>query len=1212
MAVLLALQPAGYGWADVLMVRSRQEDGVRSEGVQLDGVQPEDGQAGESSSLPSAWLSGENSFYVSFPSRFEDRIPEGYEDAFYIFTLEHVSDVTVSVAFEDGDSRYGAELLDSGWDQVGFSAYQNSQRLVEKDLEPGTYFLRVFPLEDSEGADPFTVSLQKLDLSEEAVEEVDFSELHMAAVLQGTDSPYQLNGTSPYYECEIDYSVNPMAYFWKEAQTPAFDSKGVNCGGNYPFAQSYYASWLGPVAEEELPMDGLKEYNSNSTWEEYMDYMQYLQEDGIVYKGEGKQLLHVQDGIALPPRYESLSPYGDEEEIPGWDEHLKNAIMTYGAVTTGIYWGEMNCEKLENRYYGGWRYYHYGYNKEGEPLYGIISDFWPEVADYYGTVSVNHEVDIVGWDDDYPRENFRYRIDRKLLWDLAELASAKLVSAKRATDSNAARQAGVDPDAMAYWEEMVKKAAGTENLISLASDSDAQEAILNELLDEMLPEEDGAWIIRNSWGEDSGEDGYYYVSYCDKRIVADDNSWAFLAEETAGNYNKMYQVASLPYSRGAKWITGEDMMITSTVFTADEDGADVLKAVTFDLLSNQVDYEIAVNQGEDVGKGWIEDHVYASGSKPYAGYYTVRLDKTVLLEPGEEFEILLKLKKSGEEPLVIAFLANDWLMANIPKEAGVCYLYDPEMGEDWLDIGNGFVPDNGSNNYYGYFTTKALCYDAELDKGETERVSMLEIDPDTYYSLAEPEPVPSPSNATDPENWKTRNDQADAKAPVTIQDGHVLQSRTSGPLSEYAVYGEMEQPLPESFDLRDVGALTPVRDQKTTNTCWTFGATAAVESSYLLNGSNLYDYNYSSGIRLGTSLPVTEEGAVLWQFDRGKPETMDSGQFLAELLSWDGGPIEDAGGKLRWEFSGDLSAVDFSLLDGETDGTRITEEGQELCLFTPEKSGLLTVKVSSVEDPTKTASCQVILVEENRVDRIVVEPESLRLKAGESKKLTVTIEKDEDAEVTPVFSSDNPNVASVDASGTVLGVRAGTTVIRVRAGGKESVCQVTVWTPHEDTDSSEDDSERGNAKPSQLSGTPSSPAAVWGDWAMNEDGTWRFSVNGTSYQNTWGYLYNPYGNQGMGEAGWYRFDESGRMLTGWYLDTDGRWYYLNPVSDGNLGKMLTGWQWIADETGREYCYYFFPESGGPMGAMAFNTVTPDGFTVDENGRWCVNGSVQVR
>ena len=41
--------------------------------------------------------------------------------------------------------------------------------------------------------------------------------------------------------------------------------------------------------------------------------------------------------------------------------------------------------------------------------------------------------------------------------------------------------------------------------------------------------------------------------------------------------------------------------MASTVFTADEEGADVLKAINFALINNNIRYEIAVNQGEDVG-----------------------------------------------------------------------------------------------------------------------------------------------------------------------------------------------------------------------------------------------------------------------------------------------------------------------------------------------------------------------------------------------------------------------------------------------------------------------------------------------------------------------------------------------------------------------------------------------------------------------------------
>jgi len=39
------------------------------------------------------------------------------------------------------------------------------------------------------------------------------------------------------------------------------------------------------------------------------------------------------------------------------------------------------------------------------------------------------------------------------------------------------------------------------------------------------------------------------------------------------------------------------------------------------------------------------------------------------------------------------------------------------------------------------------------------------------------------------------------------------------------------------------------------------------------------------------------------------------------------------------------------------------------------------------------------------------------------------------------------------------------------------------------------------------------------------------------------------------------------------------------------------------------CYYLDPQ-GQKEGALYRNTTTPDGFTVDSEGRWVVNGAVQ--
>lgn len=98
------------------------------------------------------------------------------------------------------------------------------------------------------------------------------------------------------------------------------------------------------------------------------------------------------------------------------------------------------------------------------------------------------------------------------------------------------------------------------------------------------------------------------------------------------------------------------------------------------------------------------------------------------------------------------------------------------------------------------------------------------------------------------------------------------------------------------------------------------------------------------------------------------------------------------------------------------------------------------------------------------------------------------------------------------------------------------------------------------------------------------------------------------------DGSWYYFNPSDKsMKTGWHHDEeDGYWYYLNP-SDG---KMADGWRTI---DGKDYFfqpvrnmgnYYFSSEqerwlyelnSYFPYGAMYRNTFTPDGSSVDDNG-----------
>ena len=104
-------------------------------------------------------------------------------------------------------------------------------------------------------------------------------------------------------------------------------------------------------------------------------------------------------------------------------------------------------------------------------------------------------------------------------------------------------------------------------------------------------------------------------------------------------------------------------------------------------------------------------------------------------------------------------------------------------------------------------------------------------------------------------------------------------------------------------------------------------------------------------------------------------------------------------------------------------------------------------------------------------------------------------------------------------------------------------------------------------------------------------------------QSGWSYI-NDNGAKAVGwtktPSGWYYLDSTGLMKTGWLQDVDGKWYFLDTAKGIQEGKMLTGWNWIDG-----YCYYFDIQSG----ALLVNTITPDGYKVNADGKWEKDGKV---
>ncbi|GEM_PF-5724302 len=142
--------------------------------------------------------------------------------------------------------------------------------------------------------------------------------------------------------------------------------------------------------------------------------------------------------------------------------------------------------------------------------------------------------------------------------------------------------------------------------------------------------------------------------------------------------------------------------------------------------------------------------------------------------------------------------------------------------------------------------------------------------------------------------------------------------------------------------------------------------------------------------------------------------------------------------------------------------------------------------------------------------------------------------------------------------------------------------------------------------PRGSSSSGSSDTVTTGFWKQESDGNWRYYTSTGQYvSDTWIQLMDG------GKISWYRFDKNGYMLTGWYCDSTGDWYYLSAVSDKTLGMMQTGWLTDPQDGSR----YYLDQSSGKMAVGTriidgdtwyFNENSPEysGWIWDgESGRW---------
>lgn len=180
---------------------------------------------------------------------------------------------------------------------------------------------------------------------------------------------------------KYDFSERHMTYAttreFKDGINNLGHNRKVNSGGNSSIGIAYYTSGRGPILESDMPFDEKEELIPLSEIQNKV--VQKKLTDSVIFPSIAK--IKDTNGNITYQDASGKTTY-DTLEVNNIRNEIKEHIMNYGAVTT------MTVSGNEYNQY-------YNYDLDYPAFYCDATNLTP-----------NHQVTIIGWDDNYPVENF--------------------------------------------------------------------------------------------------------------------------------------------------------------------------------------------------------------------------------------------------------------------------------------------------------------------------------------------------------------------------------------------------------------------------------------------------------------------------------------------------------------------------------------------------------------------------------------------------------------------------------------------------------------------------------------------------------------------------------------------------------------------------------------------------------------------------------------
>lgn len=200
------------------------------------------------------------------------------------------------------------------------------------------------------------------------------------------------------------------------------------------------------------------------------------------------------------------------------------------------------------------------------------------------------------------------------------------------------------------------------------------------------PPGNGAFIAKNSYGTEFGDQGYFYISYYDITLgyVYDyfPSNLVYLNPERPDNYKQIYQYDPFGMCGSTKAsVEGCSTAAFMNVFHATSNNP--LAAASFYALAPNTTYNlyaIVNNITTEVAHGVLE----------YAGYYTIKFNQLIPLVDGQEFKIMVNITSPGcLEPIAIE--KQDGWSDKATSNPGESFIYYDGV---WTDLTSPIFSDN--------------------------------------------------------------------------------------------------------------------------------------------------------------------------------------------------------------------------------------------------------------------------------------------------------------------------------------------------------------------------------------------------------------------------------------------------------------------------------------------------------------------------------------